>query len=280
MMSHHTTPKRPVHPTRHHTPKILAQARPGPSPTLALWAVLLMALVFALVTGARAETYDHAPFDDLLATHVRGGGIDYDGLADEEDKLDAYLAPAASYSAEGLSREEAMAFWINMYNAWTLKLILTKYPEIESIKDLGSVFSSPWKKEFVKIGGKTLTLNEIEHAILREKYQDPRIHFAVNCASRSCPPLLAEAYLGDTLDAQLDAATIDFINNSANTRVEGNRLVVSRIFKWYKEDFGDDIAAYIGRYAEGPLKAAMAQAQGDLKVSFMAYDWSLNVPDA
>jgi len=241
-----------------------------------LWIAVILSLLLAMVTNARAEVYNHAPFNDLLATHVRGGGIDYDGLSADKATLDAYLAPAQHYSTEGLSRNEAMAFWINMYNAWTLELILTKYPDVDSIKDLGSIFSSPWKKRFVKIGGKTLTLGEIEHEILRKEFKDPRIHFAINCASKSCPPLLPEAYRADTLDAQLDGATQAFINNNANTLLDGNRLIVSRIFKWYKEDFDGDIPGYIRKYASGPLKQALENQKDSVDVVFMDYDWSLN----
>lgn len=241
-----------------------------------LWIAVILSLLLALVTNARADAYNHAPFNDLLAAHVRGGGIDYDGLTADEAKLDAYLAPAQHYTTEGLSRTEAMAFWINMYNAWTLKLILTKYPDVDSIKDLGSIFSSPWKKRFVKIGGKTLTLGEIEHDILREQFKDPRIHFAINCASRSCPPLLPEAYRAETLDEQLDGATQAFINNNANTLVDGNRLIVSRIFKWYKDDFEGDIPGYIRKYASGSLKQALKKQKDSVDIVFMDYDWSLN----
>lgn len=252
------------------------KTKPLPVRPRHLWVAVILSLLLALVTNARAESYNHAPFNDLLAAHVRGGGIDYDGLSADKATLDGYLAPAQHYSTEGLSRNEAMAFWINMYNAWTLDLILTKYPEVDSIKDLGSIFSSPWKKRFVKIGGKTLTLGEIEHEILREQFKDPRIHFAINCASRSCPPLLPEAYRAETLDAQLDGATQAFINNNANTLVDGNRLIVSRIFKWYKDDFESDIPGYIRKYASGSLEQALAKQHGSVDVDFMSYDWSLN----
>ena len=245
---------------------------------MALWTALFLGLILTLATSARAEGYNHAPFNALLADHVRGDGIDYDGLAEDASKLDAYLSPAASFSTEALSRDEAMAFWINMYNAWTLKLILTKYPDIDSIKELGSLFSSPWKKRFVKIGGKTLTLGEIEHDVLRAQYNDPRIHFAINCASRSCPPLLPEAYDAARLDAQLDEATRAFINKTDNTQVKGSDITVSRIFKWYKEDFGNDIPAYINRYATGTLKKALEKTGDSPEVTFMPYDWSLNTP--
>ncbi|BCS99004.1 hypothetical protein DSLASN_46360 [Desulfoluna limicola] len=258
--------------------QLRVKAKAHPAPPRHLWVAVVLSLLLALVTNARAASYNHAPLNDLLAAHVRGGGIDYEGLSADEATLDAYLAPAKDYATEGLSKNEAMAFWVNMYNAWTLKFILTKYPDIDSIKELGSVFSSPWKKRFVKIGGKTLTLGEIEHEILRAKYKDPRIHFAINCASKSCPPLIPEAYRADTLDAQLDGATRAFINNNANTRFDGNRLTVSRIFKWYKDDFENDIPGYILNYASGPLKQALENRKDAVDVVFMDYDWSLNTP--
>jgi hypothetical protein len=270
------------HPHHRYTTRNRVKVKALPAPSRYLWlaALLSLLLVLVLVTSARAEDYDHAPLHELLKTHVRGGGIDYDGLLKDETKLDAYLAPAATFSTEGLSRDEAMTFWINMYNAWTLKLILTKYPDLDSIKDLGSVFSSPWKKRFVKIGGKTLTLGEIEHEILREEFKDPRIHFAINCASKSCPPLLPEAYRAATLEAQLDGATRDFINNRANTIIDSKRLTVSRIFKWYKEDFDNDIPGYVKQYAAPELKQKLERLGNAPDVSFMDYDWSLNLPGA
>jgi len=276
MMRHH--PPFPNRRTEQHPSRATVKAKTLPVPPRHLWVALLLSLLLALVTTARAEDYNHAPLGDLLAAHVRGGGVDYDGLSKEETKLNAYLASAENFNVNSLAGDEAMAFWINMYNAWTLKLILTKYPDLESIKDLGSIFSSPWKKRFVKIGGKTLTLSEIEHKILREQFNDPRIHFAINCASKSCPPLLPEAYRAETLDTQLDDATRAFINKEANTRLRGNRLTVSRIFKWYKDDFHDDIPGYVNRYATGALKQAMEKTNGPVKVTFMDYDWSLNVP--
>lgn len=269
------------HPT-YPAPRPLKDRAPAIRPARALRPALLfglnLILILALATGARAESYDHAPLNELLAAHVRGGGVDYDGLAADKAKLDAYLAPAAHFAAGALPDDEAMAFWINMYNAWTLKLILTTYPELSSIKELGTFFSSPWDKKFVVIGGKTLSLGEIEHKILREQFKDPRIHFAINCASKSCPPLLPEAYRGETLSAQLDGATRAFINQEANTRLQGGKLTVSRIFKWYKKDFDNDIPGYVGRYATGPLKEALEKTKAPVEVTFMKYDWSLNTP--
>ena len=236
---------------------------------------IILSCVFFTAAMVRAEGYNHAPLDALLKKHVKGPSVDYQGLKKEAAALDAYLAPARQFNGRALSGEEGLAFWINMYNAWTLKLILTKYPEISSIKDFGSVFSSPWDKEFVTIGGESLTLGEIEHKILRKEYRDPRIHFAINCASRSCPPILAEAYLPQTLEAQLDRATLDFINQDHNTRIEDGKLFVSRIFKWYKSDFKDTLG-YVRQYARGDLAKAFSQQSRSPKVVYMAYDWSLN----
>ncbi len=248
-------------------------------PLKKLRAPLILGLLLGIFAPyAGAEGFDHAPLNALLAAHVKGDGVDYEGLASHRAELDAYLEPARHFNPESLSRNESMAFWINMYNAWTLKLILTQYPDIDSIKELGSLFSSPWKKRFVKIGGKILTLDEIENDILRARFKDPRIHFAINCASRSCPPLRPEAYQAQRLDAQLDGATQAFINKESNTRFMGNRLVVSSIFKWYRADFDHEIAAYIKKYARGSLKEKFEIVGDSPTISFMPYDWSLNTP--
>ncbi|MCG8472118.1 MAG: DUF547 domain-containing protein [Desulfobacterales bacterium] len=258
----------------HPKPKTIVLATP--SGYKALWFTFaLLGLIFAAATLARAQSFDHSGFDALLKKHVRENRVDYEGLKKDQGALNAYLAPARGINGRALSGNEGLAFWINMYNAWTLKLILEKYPEVGSIKDYGSIFSSPWDREFVLIGGEILTLGEIEHKILRKEYRDPRIHFAINCASISCPPLISEAYRPQTLDAQLDKATIDFINGPGNTFLKEGKLYVSRIFKWYKSDF-KGTRGYIQQYARGDLAKAFYEKSGPLKVVFMAYDWSLN----
>jgi len=145
-----------------------------------------------------------------------------------------------------------------------------------SIKDIGSFFSKPWSIKFVKIGGKVYTLDNIEHDILRPDFKDARVHFAVNCASKSCPPLIPVPYSGATLDQQLDASTTAFINNEQENRLEGSTLFVSSIFKWFKEDFDNNPVEFFEKYAQGTLKQKLTSQKGRIKVKYLDYDWSLN----
>ena len=175
-----------------------------------------------------------------------------------------------------MTRDERFAFYVNLYNAWTIKLILTEYPGVKSIKDLGSPFSSPWKKKIVRIKGKVITLDSVEHDILRPVFKDPRVHFAVNCASKSCPPLRREPYNGTSLDRQLDEMARAFINDPSHNRVEGDTLWVSKIFSWYGEDFKDGVIDFFHKYAEGTLKEQLIAKSEKLKIRYLEYDWSLN----
>jgi hypothetical protein len=177
---------------------------------------------------------------------------------------------------KSLTRDERFAFYINAYNAWTIKLVLSGYPGIESIKDLGSIFQSPWKKKICRIGGDVVSLDHIEHDILRPKFKDPRVHFAINCASISCPPLMSQPFRGSTLDRQLDDATRAFINNPERNYLKGNTLYVSRIFKWFGKDFDYDIVGFFLTYADDHLKKELEAKKQTVKVSYLSYDWSLN----
>jgi len=223
-----------------------------------------------------AYAVNHTQYAELLHKYNRNGHVDYAGFKKDEAQLDAYLEQLAKIDPEALSRDERFAFYANAYNAWTIKLILTEYPGVESIKDLGSLFKSPWKKKFVKLDGKVITLDHIEHDILRPQFRDPRVHMAVNCASKSCPSLWNEPFTGSRLDDQLNAATRNFINNPEFNRLEGNTLYVSRIFKWFSEDFDEDIIAFVEKYAEGELKGAITANRSEMKVKYLDYDWSLN----
>ncbi|MCU0604777.1 MAG: DUF547 domain-containing protein [Desulfobacterales bacterium] len=247
--------------------------RSGPNGAWLLLAVLVAGLVSS---AAASDEVDHGIYAELLARHVRGGGVDYAGFKKEEARLDQYLELIERVDPERLPRQEQFAYYINAYNAWTIKLILTAYPGVKSIKDLGSLFQSPWKKEFVRIRGQTVTLDHIEHDILRPRFRDPRVHFAVNCASKSCPPLLAEPFRGQTLDAQLTRVTAEFLNQPANSRLEGDRLWVSSIFKWFAEDFNADVVGFYLAYAQGDLKRRLEAGRGRIEVTYMDYDWSLN----
>ncbi|MBL0715099.1 MAG: DUF547 domain-containing protein [Desulfosarcina sp.] len=236
-----------------------------------------VALVFMGVLVHAAETrVDHSLYARLLKQYVADGMVDYKGFKNEEAALDRYLEVLAAVDPATLSDPDRFAFYANAYNAWTIKLILMHYPGIESIKETGSFFRSPWKKRFVRLEGRLMTLDEIEHDTLRAQYRDPRIHFAVNCASKSCPPLYHEPFEGQNLEYQLNDATGQFINDPVRYRLEGRRLSVSKIFNWYGEDFNDDPVGYFLQFAEGDLKTRLAQQRSQLKVDYLDYDWSLN----
>ncbi len=221
-------------------------------------------------------TVDHRLYAALLERYVKNGVVDYQGFRKDEAELDRYLKILERTDTKALSRNEQFAFYINAYNAWTIKLILSAYPDIQSIKDLGGLFKSPWKKKIARIDGDVITLDNIEHDILRARFKDPRIHFAVNCASKSCPPLRSEPYRGDVLDHQLTEMTEAFINDPEHNHLQGGVLYVSSIFKWYSEDFNDDIVGFFMKYAEGELKKELRKQAGDVEVEHLDYDWSLN----
>lgn len=238
-------------------------------------AVILLFLGPSRLEAAPA-TVDHRLYGQLLQRHVHNGVVDYGGLKRQEALLDKYLDHLAGIDPDGLPDKERFAFYINAYNAWTLKLILDHYPGIKSIKDAGSFWQSPWKKKIARIDGGLLTLDEIEHDILRPQFRDPRVHFAVNCASKGCPPLFGVPFNGHDLDNQLDRVTRSFINDPVRYRMDGDILYVSRIFKWFGEDFDDDPIGFFRKYADGKLKSELQARSENLRVKFLDYDWSLN----
>lgn len=237
---------------------------------------LIFAALVLLMAGRAVAGTDNHIYSELLKKYVKVGVVDYSGFKKEEQRLDQYLAILEKTDTRSLSTAHRFAFYVNAYNAWTIKLILGGYPDIESIKDLGSVFKSPWKKKIVRVDGKTLTLDNIEHDILRPEYKDPRVHFAVNCASKGCPPLVSEPYEGEILDQQLDGATKAFLSDPERNRLEGNTLYVSKIFKWFAEDFNNDIVAFFIKHTEGDLRKNLEANTGRIKVKHLDYDWSLN----
>jgi hypothetical protein len=228
------------------------------------------------------KTFDHSAYDELLGEHVRQreGLVDYAGLDEDEEKLDSYLESIASADLASLGREEQLALLINAYNAYTLKLIIENYPEIESIREI----DAPWETARYTVGGFELSLDDIEHGIIRPVYKDPRIHFAVNCASIGCPPLRASAYEGADVDEQLDVATQDTLRDERYVRLEGDTLYLNKIFKWYGEDFIDDdfrnsaatVPRFVARYAREEVAELVEKEGGSPTVSFLEYDWSLN----
>jgi hypothetical protein len=238
---------------------------------------LLCFLIMGLTTTTlAAQGVDHSLYAGLLKKYVRDGVVNYQGFKNEETVLDKYLKVLEEVDSKTLSRNEQFAFYVNAYNAWTIKLILSDYPGIKSIKDLGSLFKSPWKKKICRIDGKIITLDDIEHNILRPRFKDPRVHFAINCAAKSCPPLRSEPYRGGELDQQLDEMTRAFINNLESNRLEGHTLYVSSILKWFAEDFNKDIVGFFLKYAEEDLKEQLEVNKEKIKVKYLDYDWSLN----
>ena len=239
--------------------------------------VLGLCILSNLATpGWSKATVDHSLYGELLNKYVKDGVVDYQGFKNEEATLDKYLKILEDTNVGGLSRDEQFAFYVNAYNGWTIKLILSAYPGIKSIKDLGNIFKSPWKKEIVRIDGKVLSLDDVEHKILRGKFKDPRVHFAVNCASKSCPPLISEPYSGSKLDQQLDHSTRAFVNDSKSNYLKDNKLYVSKIFDWFPEDFDNDIIGFFLRYGEGNFKEELKAKRDQIKIKYLHYDWSLN----
>ncbi|MFT7464231.1 MAG: hypothetical protein ACI9EF_002580 [Pseudohongiellaceae bacterium] len=226
----------------------------------------------------------HAPFTELLKRFVVNGIVDYKGLSKNTAGLDTYIA-ALSQAKPGTG-PTAFAYWINAYNAFTLRLILEHYPKIESIKDISS--SDRWDAKRWSADGKVLSLDAIEHKILRPM-GDPRIHFAINCASFSCPDLRNEAYLPSRLDAQLTDATSVFLANpakgaSSSTKKgffggQDHNLYVSKIFDWFEDDFdrwSDGAVAFVKRHGPQKVSAYIESHRKDLDVEHLDYDWSLN----
>jgi hypothetical protein len=244
---------------------------------------LVFIMTISLVLGTfgpalpgQTSTVNHEIWADLLAKYITPGGVDYTGIKTEEDRLDQYLKVLEDTDPEKLSRNEQYAYYINAYNAWTIKLILSGYPGVKSIKDFGTILKSPWQKKWVQINGKVITLDDVEHKILRPRFKDPRVHFAINCSAVSCPPLRPEPYLGHTLDQQLDDSTRSFVNDANSYRLEGNTLYVSRIFKWFSEDFNEDALGFYLQYAEGDLKEKLSTHKDKIRVKYLHYDWALN----
>lgn len=268
---------------------------------------LVTALPLALVGFQRwawaqssAASFDHrhGAWDALLKQHVMvaaGGNastLRYAALRAQRPALKANLdtlsaVSAASYGA--WSRPQQLAFLINAYNAFTVELILTRYPDLKSIKDLGSFVQSPWKKKFFQLLGQERSLDEVEHEMIRAPgvFDDPRIHVAVVCASIGCPMLRNEAFVAERLDAQLDDALRRFLSDRSRNRFDASSgtLSVSKIFDWYRKDFErghkgyDSLQTLFARHAEVLGATPQAQAEvraGRYKLAYLDYDWALN----
>lgn len=256
------------------------------------WTVLSRLAVLAILVSlpAPASAADpgdmHTPFHAILQEYVHGGVTDYAGIAGSGAELDAYLEILAETDPEPFGREEKLAFWINTYNAFTIKLILNHYPGVESIRDIPR--GDRWKWRGWIVNGEGVSLDEIEHKILRPM-GDPRIHFAINCASYSCPLLANESYTAAAIDSQLEAATTLFLADSTRgLRIADEKgtfggtnhvAYLSEIFHWFESDFNDAAGSrldFIIPYTDGMTRDFLKKYRYDLKVKKLKYNWSLN----
>ena len=237
---------------------------------------LLLTLLLAVPAAAATSAPSAADLDRTLARTVRGGHVDYAGLRRDSGGLDAWLAAAAKVpeaSFTGWPRDERLEFLLNLYNAATLRLILDHYP-LESIRKIGPFWdpNKAWKLPVVAVFGRKATLNELEHELIRPVFKEPRVHFALVCAAKGCPPLRSEAYAADRLEAQLDDQAKAFLGQRAKNRTEPatRTAYLSPIFKWYMEDFGGSKAAVLRSLRP------WLPAQDDWAVEWTDYDWTLN----
>jgi hypothetical protein len=253
----------------------------------------LLALAAAAALPAYPAAADpDAGLDALLARHV----VDHpDGVtrvryaawkanAADMRALDAWIAEAASRRPSAMPREEAFAYWANLYNALTLKVILERHP-VRSIRDIRSTgvpfdprqFNGPWRTRLVTVEGRRMSLDDIEHETMRPTFRDPRVHYAVNCASIGCPNIWPRAWRAATLERELDAAATAFVNHPRGVTVlPDGRLRVSSIYSWFREDFGGNeagVVAHLRRHAAPPLAARLGPRA---TIAEDAYDWALN----
>ncbi|MDH3451030.1 MAG: DUF547 domain-containing protein [Gammaproteobacteria bacterium] len=257
---------------------LLALAQPaGAAPSAKLWDKWT-----ARDDGSVREV-DHSVWDAFLIDYVRtdANGINripYASVSDADQRaLADYLAALKGVAVSELNRPEQLAYWINLYNALTVKVVLDHYP-VSSIRDIKSGFFSigPWRKKRVQVQAEQLSLDDIEHRILRPIWRDPRIHYAVNCAALGCPNLQAKAFTASAAERMLEKAAREFINHPRAVTFENGELVVSSIFEWFKEDFGDgdqDVIKHLSRYASPELAAKLA---GVTRIDDDRYDWQLN----
>ena len=259
--------------------------------------ILFMAAVLASMS-AFAFDHSHKAWDDLLKKHVRlvsdgnASQVDYRAMLRDRAAHNAYLGDVEKVTGaefDGWSKPQQQAFLINAYNALTVELILSRYPELKSIRDLGSFISKPWSRKFFTLFGKESYLDEIEHELLRKEgvYDEPRVHFAVVCASIGCPMLRNEAFTAEELDAQLGDAMKRFLSDRSRNRYNARTgaLEISKIFDWYGKDFSKGhkgftsvkqaLAKHAAQLADKPDGQAVVRGQ-KADVSFLEYDWTLN----
>lgn len=241
--------------------------------------LLIFVLLGSVLMAKSQDKATHEIFDALLKKYVSvEGKVNYKGFIKDSVTLNRYLSHLSKTPADkkNWTRQEQMAYWINSYNAFTIKLIIKYYP-IKSIKDIGSSIqipfvNTPWDIKFITIGNEKLDLNSIEHGKLRKEFDDPRIHMALVCASKSCPILLNEAYDPKQLDQQLTRQTKAFLGDSFRNKITPDKPQLSSIFNWYGMDFtknGGSVTSFVNTYSSVKIKPKA-------KISYLDYDWGLN----
>ena len=228
--------------------------------------IALLTLCLATAFAASAQG-----LDSILKKHVANGRVDYQGLHADPAPLKNYLAQAGAIPEsefKSWGEKQQLAFLINLYNASTLQLILDHYP-VKSIKKAKRGFKGPWDQPVVPMFGKKITLNKLEHGIIRKQYADPRVHMALVCAAKGCPILRSEAYTAEKLDEQLDDQSRAYLATPAGLVIDQKKGVasISAIFKWYGGDF-PSVPAFIEKYSDESIEG--------LKIKYLGYDWSLN----
>ena len=240
--------------------------------------------VFHVTKAGSAVTVDHSAWTKLLTTYVKPqpdglNRVDYARFkAEGRPALNAYLLALQAIDPTKLDRPEQFAYWANLYNAKTIDIVLEAYP-VASIKDIkfgNFLASGPWSKKVLRVFDIELSLDDIEHKILRPYFKDPMVHYAVNCASIGCPNLNRDAFTGPTLDAQLDAAARTFINSPRAFRFDGDRLISSSIYTWFKTDFGGNDEGVLRHARTYALPALAARLSRRVEIDSDQYDWRLN----
>ncbi len=237
---------------------------------------------WALFDSGSTISVDHSPWQRLLNAHLTTSSdginrLNYGAIKDHSQvELNAYLDSLISVDPRELNRQEQMAFWINLYNALTVKIVVQRYPikSIKSVRYLSSLFG-PWDKKLVKVAGQSVSLNDIEHRILRPIWQDPRIHFVVNCASLGCPNLQPTAFTGENVESLLEASKAQFLAHPRALRLDEDTLILSSLFKWYSVDFGEDTQGVLEYLKSSPTSISPESIDRAGKMQY-EYDWRLN----
>lgn len=238
--------------------------------------IILFISSFLILAGAFSQkTPSHQQWDKLLKKHVNSSGlVNYKGFQKDQEELDEYLKTLSDNPPQkNWTKNDQKAYWINAYNAFTIALILKHYP-VKSIKDIGGKIykiNTPWDIRFITIGGEKYDLNNIEHKMLRRKFDDPRIHFALVCASISCPKLRREAYTGSELDKQLDEQGKEFLNDKSKNNITAGKADLSKYFNWYNGDFtkNGSLSDFINKYSQTNINS-------NTKINYLEYNWNLN----